>query len=777
MAKKKRENRQVSATPEWTGWGRIALGLSILNAVWIFYLIFWHLNWVQVDLAGHMASAQATARGLYHRYQPQLFLGMIHGLFYPPLEDWILAALGRLATLGSTLQNLDRWVVAYQVYLVALSWTWLGVLLKFLWGRTQSGAMRLVGTFSLLLFLNLDKPGLLQWQGLGFFDLLVTGLSAQVLSGIFVVLWLDRWLKILSDREECPRWDSKLACYSAGAIFSHLVMGMVLGVLQFAWVFVLALSAIKAGFGKKILSTQRLKLLLVQGLFALALTAVFWLPFVASGVHLISSKVLLSNVVTTWLFSLQARSFWIGAQLVLLGFFLWEIWKKREAASVYIASLPILVIGLFLLLANEIPHAWKEVGEAIPRFHYYRLIAPGILLGILSLFSTGRRHGFWISLVLCLVSLKPYSYPLDRNSHQRPELGEDFQKLIETSESQGRVWMLGNYRPIDFGLDSAAMILNPGFRSNKGLYWESSRQNLATTAYFGPLVGPPSVIDYAALSPIAGETFLCLFEHMVVDHSLDYLVLDRKRVAGYAAEDIRTSWEQLLNGQLPAQNFLLRRMEGLKFTFSGGEFEIFRVHPIRAGSEAARSMAVRIDPSRVQVARWSEANPSQVSLIVKRLQECQDHPGKFPGHSEVYAEEVESPAFLEFESARSSALQLRRAGQKFLPEDEVTSQGISFRFSQESPSIFSGTQKIAEVRNELGTPTWVALKLTKYQGVEAIHESGMKQAFLDAFPHPLVRLEPGTTTLVYEQSVSMWVGAALSLVSLLLMAWAICCRK
>ncbi|NDD91905.1 hypothetical protein EBZ37_07460, partial [bacterium] len=70
--------------------------LYVLAGGYSLFLIWNHLNYVQVDLAGHMASGAWFKRGYFHQYQDANFLGYVHGLFYPPLEDLILTGFSLL---------------------------------------------------------------------------------------------------------------------------------------------------------------------------------------------------------------------------------------------------------------------------------------------------------------------------------------------------------------------------------------------------------------------------------------------------------------------------------------------------------------------------------------------------------------------------------------------------------------------------------------------------------------------------------------------------------
>ena len=134
------------------------------------YLIWDRLDILRMDLAGHMASGMWFLRGYFHSFQENNFLGYVHGLFYPPLEDAILAVF-HLVLPGNPL-------VAFKLYLSVLaSVPPVGLF-------SPGGA--LVFRLGALAIFLLPKSGSMAFQGLSLHDLVVTGLSSEFLGALFL---------------------------------------------------------------------------------------------------------------------------------------------------------------------------------------------------------------------------------------------------------------------------------------------------------------------------------------------------------------------------------------------------------------------------------------------------------------------------------------------------------------------------------------------------------------------------------------------------------------
>ncbi|MBU6375752.1 MAG: hypothetical protein KGQ59_07140, partial [Bdellovibrionales bacterium] len=163
----------------------LSAGLFGFSAIFALNLIWNHLNVIQIDLGGHLASGSWFQRGYYHQFQDANFLGYVHGLFYPPLEDFLLAGLSWLC--GNSPET------GYSVYLSLLFVGYLGSI-YFLGAVFQKSVARNAVRLLLLALVWLRKEDSLLFQGLSLQDLLVTGLSTQFLGAIFLFLLLREWI-------------------------------------------------------------------------------------------------------------------------------------------------------------------------------------------------------------------------------------------------------------------------------------------------------------------------------------------------------------------------------------------------------------------------------------------------------------------------------------------------------------------------------------------------------------------------------------------------------
>ncbi|MEZ4366492.1 MAG: hypothetical protein R2939_09430 [Kofleriaceae bacterium] len=153
----------------------------VLHATAIAVIAWVGLDAVRVDIGGHIASADATWRGLYHAHDDAHFLGSIHGLFYPPLEDLVLGAFLRVV---GTPSGIVPYVALLWAGFLAAGWR--------LGARFTSPA-RLAFLVRLLWFVTAERTGP-ALQGLSITELLITGLTSQLLAGIGLLLLLAELL-------------------------------------------------------------------------------------------------------------------------------------------------------------------------------------------------------------------------------------------------------------------------------------------------------------------------------------------------------------------------------------------------------------------------------------------------------------------------------------------------------------------------------------------------------------------------------------------------------
>lgn len=529
-------------------WGMI--GVYAANAAFALTIVWTHLNLLQVDAPGHIASARVFAEGYFHRFYDGFFLGYVHNLFYPPLEDALIAALGSVT--GGDL------VVAYKLYLSLLIPAYLG---SILWcaGAFVRTRSRLIFALVMLFLVNLDKPGVNYLQGLSLFDVLVIGLSAEVLGATVLFVLLRQ----LMDRGR--PWT--IALLLALTVLSHLVIGpiAVLLVLLYA------------------LATGRRSLWGALAL-GLALAAFFLLPAVVYRDLLFVSKIFKPHPYFLVIFLVYAVAF---------------LRRSRHL-------LPVAVAGLLLVLPEELrgilPAFFAE--QILPDYHYHRLAMPALVLlavaagALLEPARAGRferlLRGLTLALLLVFL-LRDFSlhrYPLGTEAYHAAELGEV--ELALDGEA-GRLLTIHDERPIDFYLDSLLVAAGHDVRSAKGLYWETSRSNVLLTSYLGTLLDTSNlVLDYWYVDSPSCTMVRCFFDHFVRDYNVGWLLVGDPVEPHYLDEDARACYRRLLErGTL---RVAVERRETL--TVDGRRYGLYRIRP-RGGSLDNGPVEV-VDPAHLE---------------------------------------------------------------------------------------------------------------------------------------------------------------------------------
>jgi len=506
-------------------------GLYILSGFFILNLIWNHLNYVQIDLGGHLASGTWFQRGYYHQFQDANFLGYIHGLFYPPLEDAILATLNVIT--GGSVE------FAFQVYLTALSTLYLASI-YYLGSAFKARFSRHLVRILMLGVVWIAKPESLFYQGLSAQDLLVTGLSSQFLGMIFLFLLLREWLG-----EFRPR---RALVYLSLCILSHIVVAMVA-------LFVLFLSFALQPRQRRIIGFIVASAILV--------TSFYVLPFIAYKGLLTSSKILGPNL---WKLS--------GLAILFLAL-AWRL-KERFAQTLFLAS---ALMTLPVVSAKWFP----QIETLLPQFHYYRFAVFSLYLSILGISCLGERlsalswrqglkpyfvGALGLMAIFVLVEFSFFSPPLDSSSFRKTTL--DLQSLGSTRFSEyGRYWVIGNTRSADFGIDSLLQARDPEFRSVKGLYWESSKNNLHLSSYVATLLSSPVVLDHFYYWGYNCEIQECVMEQFFRDYNIRGIIIPANGVLPYVKPERQACYQELLRRGETSMYAL--RKEG-SFGLSGERF-------------------------------------------------------------------------------------------------------------------------------------------------------------------------------------------------------------
>lgn len=473
-------------------WATIGVGIGQL---------FYSMDPMAVDQMGHIASAKLFWDGTFHGFIDQYFLGYVQNLFYPPLEDFILGAFLKAAG--------TKWLLGYQIY---LSLVWLFFIhgidrLRRKLNTPWASVFFLFGSF--LLLFNSHSVNIND-QGLSVQDLLVFGLSSQLLSGIFMMAVFERILPDTASKK-ARTIDASLIIYTTLALLSHLVTSMVLGAVFFV------LIATRPNDRKR---------LLISGALATGLSWFFWGPFL----------IYRSLIITGNVFNDPRLSPFLLFLVLTLGIGVARFQKKSFFKRVLKADLlGLSALAMIFILPSLIEPIRKsfEWKWELPAFHYYRLsqYASWIQLWVICALLDRAALTGWkrkllgasalgLSLLFLVGKIPNPTYFWRWEKPKKLDESVLKYEVEHIPPSEGRIWAKHLNRPISFGLDSWMGIHYPSLRFIKGLYWESALDNEAIGNYLLTLEGEPHVLAGTAFVQINEFEYSCLQKLFVEDTAI-----------------------------------------------------------------------------------------------------------------------------------------------------------------------------------------------------------------------------------------------------------------
>ncbi len=672
-----------------------ALVIFIASAIFATYLVYFHRNFLQLDALGHVASAQAFSEGRYHQWSDRIFLGYVHGLFYPPLEDFLLTLIHGI---------FRSWTQSYQFFVAALCWAvsisfWrLGLVFR---GRVSKILVWFIG----LAVVHTDTGSNFAFQGLSLTDTTATGLSSGALGLVFL---LQLFREMLMNREGEER-EPRLLIWTTLTLLSHLVAGMVAGLCILAFTIVLR-------------SVRYFRV----GVFALGLSAFFWLPFVLSRSAMTSAHIT------------SPISLALPLALVLL---VSMAFMQRSHRAFAVATLALIfsIPAVILILAPS----WSE---SLPVFHYYRFDIFLILLGSLAtaLLLDGAR---WeakpkmtatVALVcaaLVTAALGLPSYPMSHPAWTPFRLPA----VPAFSNGTGRTWSVMPSRSVDFSYDSWFGIQDASYRSVKGLYWESGRTNALLTSWIVSLTHLPGVLSFYKMSNYSCEIAGCLMDRYFHDYAIERVVAPRDWNLFYLNADQRSCFATLFKTGTPRSRF----EKELEFSAQGQPFASWKVVPRDESASWGNRVVEWADPTRASWVRLGgAAKPYEWALERTRA-----------GCERALAGE----------------------GEHFLDEGQVIPEGVGSA-QQAQPRVISQSRGaegrwIFEVPSS--RPEWVAIKVAPFPGLKVFSESGVEVPTRKAYPYLLAQ-GMGKLELRFEKPASFWISELISIltaISLLVLRW------
>ena len=567
----------------------------LASLLWAWHQLYGYFTWYHFDHGGHAYGGTQLLEVGYHGIQDRVFMGSIQNLFYPPLEDFLLAGL----------QLLSGWT-GFELYPIYVSL----ILLLFLasqctWVLTlQKGWTRLVFAAGLLWLFHLQKFDSSNLQGWSIFDAVVIGLSSQFLSGIgfFQLLRLAF--------QEAPPSKPRVLFWTGFCILSHLITGILASLVYLI-----------IAFTRKWRRPDILKGIAI--LFAA--TAFFTLPFLAYRKWMISSTIYFNQ--STWTLVLMA----LTAALSL-----WQRWK----GSVWIVLATILYAPLILF-----PRLGAHLDESIS-FHFYRLAMPAWILFWAGLLGSADvrssrssvKRSMWACLLLTGLTLGTQMSPwwsVTRGSLAlKPPLEVESYPDGWRKGTGGRTLVLGRTRSCDFGLDYILLGAFPGFSSIRGLHWEGSTGNAIISSYLVTLFGPPAVLDYYYLNPPYCGAFERVLKDAIQVLDIGYLVYGDVDLE-WIPEPKRSCWKQVISKGLEEVPWI----PAGSFRFQGEPKNILVVDPRH------HSRAVYFNPHESYFATPNGKYPYFGGPVLARMNAAMEGvsqvaPGIYPEDRDTFNQEL-----------------------------------------------------------------------------------------------------------------------------------------
>lgn len=488
--------------------------LSLAWGVWTLagmYLLTAHLNITHIDAAGHIASATSVSRGMYHTFNDSFFGGLIQGLFYPPLEDFILGFLIKI--LGSP-------IFAYQLYLPAL-WGISNLLLYRLCLKLSDRKMTpfFFSIIACMLFQAIEKPELVFFQGLSLIDLWMTGLSSEQLGFCFLVLLIGEFSAKKENFVRSSLWLSL-------CVLSHIVIGLVATALWLI-VWILREDRVKRARGT---------------LGAMAITAFYWLPMLTNSDQLVKITVFTETSMLPFLV--------LATVILVLGLFF-----NRTKIELALATLLLFAIETASRLT------WEASFLSIP-FHYYRLQAPAVFLLIFATTSTlvwivqkkpNLRKGMTF-IAAALLTSSALIFTIQKYDLKQPFLNrsiiskEDFSAFSSALPAENRVLAMGEYRSNDFAMDSVISSLDPDAHFVKGLFWEANDRNALLNSYLISLMSPPGVLVSAFYDTDNCIELRCMWGQFFNDFAITHVSTPALERINYMSYHKKACFSDLLKG-------------------------------------------------------------------------------------------------------------------------------------------------------------------------------------------------------------------------------------
>jgi len=593
-------------------------------------------------------------------------------------------------------------------------------------GRHKSVFFTLQIVFLLTLFTN--KEGLTFLQGLGAVDILVTGLSAEFLGAIFLFIWLRLFVELSENKDQVSEKKMLIIAATLGALIlvSHLIIGL-------AWLFFVGVSMLYAA------DKRSVKFLGLQTVLSLGLSAFFWLPFVFFKSALTTASVSQGTTLGIWIL------FVISLRLLLLKF---KIHPPRH----YILFCDFLVL---ITLPNEVLGYFPVLQGYLPKFHYYRFSIVGLFFGffgiagilahLCSKFSRNitKIGTLIVFLGVSFVTLWPlHRFNKDDVSHEpiSLSLAQPPEELLKFQSSSiiplGRSWVIGNWRPVDIGIESVIQVHYPELRSIKGLYWESHKNNTSVSTAIAAILGPPSVIEFALPNERSCPQILCLMDSFIADGNLTAIALDQKSFAMFGDSVVRDCMKSILkNGGTNYFKFVPSR----DFIVHGDSYRWYLLEPKKDIAASAQRIMEPLEYTSISKLDQNPIYPPSAQLLYSRLKQCEKmNDARFFSSRKLWTYD-EVAGFQNPEVTRESLVSL----------------AIKVREERQP----DGSWKIETPSDQA---RWYRLKLAPLPGLKVVPGKYSEVVLYPAYPSSLIKAR-GSFHVYYEKPFVIYLGYLISM--------------
>ena len=474
----------------------ILSGLLTLTGVWfLLYTIWSYPNLYAIDFGGQIASAELFINHGMHGRSLQRFQWLINNLFYPPLQDFLVATIYFITWLDT--------LFAFLFYVSLLLLAYFGVtwLISLQFKYTGSKILYFIGA---IIFFTLDKfPDIWYVQWLWIIDIVFTWLISQILWAVFLQLTI---YEILTKKRIFL-----MSVYSILWFLSHLVV----------WPVTILLVSIFIAYSHR-------KQLVPYIFSVMWLTAFFWIPFIWYKWQMASTTIF--NPVP---------------HLVTIILICWLIlWFKNKKILLFSVVWTLILLPSYIYYLGE----FFYITIPLPNFHYYRFISIACILwlpvlGILSdtiLWSQYTKDKRKNSIIQISLYSTLTLFILLTSYHKRWGFWEPMNKVLwkpnipSSQDLQNlsglnlnhRIFTIDRERPVDFAIDALDQYLWHQNFYVKWLFWESNYNNQLVSSYIANILSPyNSVLQHYSLGSISYSTYENIRNKFVENYGIWYVLV------------------------------------------------------------------------------------------------------------------------------------------------------------------------------------------------------------------------------------------------------------